>query len=180
MDGKRIKIRKLKLSDVQDIHENIKEKEITKWTINIPHPYPKEGAKSFIKSSHYRLRKKKGYDFGIVLKNTGKVIGGISLTNLDWENKNAEVGYWLGKKYWGKGLTTEAVKLILKFGFEKLKLHRIYAHLFEENIGSKRVLEKCGFKLEAIIRETRFRYNKWHNELTYGILKKEYENLTNK
>lgn len=83
----------------------------------------------------------------------------------------------MGKSYWGKGLTTEAVKLMLKFAFEKLKLHRIYANLFEKNIASRRVLEKCGFKLEGVARECRYRYGKWHNELKLGILKQEYENI---
>ena len=72
---------------------------------------------------------------------------------------------------------TEAVKLVLKFAFEKLKLHRIYANLFEENVASRRVLEKAGFKLEGIMRECRYKYNRWHNELKFGILKKEYEKL---
>ncbi len=175
LDGERVKIRKLKISDAQDIYENAKDEEVTRWMLNIPHPYPRDEARKFIRRTYYRLKKKKGYDFGIVLKNTDEIIGMVSLGNIDWKNKNAEVGYWLGKKYWGKGLIIEAVKLILKFGFGKLKLHRIYAHLFEENIGSKKVLEKCGFKLEAIMREALFKHNKWHNELKYGILEKEYE-----
>ena len=63
---------------------------------------------------------------------------------------------------------------MLKFAFNKLKLHRIYAKLFESNIASKKVLEKVGFKLEGIAREHRYRYGKWHNELHYGILKREF------
>ncbi|MFX0163473.1 MAG: GNAT family N-acetyltransferase [Candidatus Hodarchaeota archaeon] len=177
LDGERVKIRKLKISDARDIYENVKDKDIGRWMFRFLHPYPKDEARKFIRRTHYKLKKKKGYDFGIVLKNTNKVIGVVDLFDIDWENKKAEIGYWLGKKYWGRGLMTEAVKLILKFGFEDLKLHRIYARLFEENIGSKNVLEKCGFKLEGIIREATFRNNKWHNGLIYGILKPEYEKL---
>ncbi|MGB9749125.1 MAG: GNAT family N-acetyltransferase [Candidatus Woesearchaeota archaeon] len=69
---------------------------------------------------------------------------------------------------------------MLKFAFDKLKLHRVYANLFEENISSKRVLEKCGFKLEGIIRECRYRYGKWHNELKFGMLRLEYKKLYRK
>ena len=69
---------------------------------------------------------------------------------------------------------TEAVRLILKFGFGNLKLHRIYAKLFKENTGSVRVLEKCGFKLEGRMREERYRYGKWHDALKYGILESEF------
>lgn len=62
----------------------------------------------------------------------------------------AEMGYWLGRKYWGGGMMTDAVKSIVSFGFKNLKLHRIYAGVFLFNKGSARVLEKNGFKLEGI------------------------------
>ena len=146
---------------------------MVKWTLNIPWPYKKQDAIKFIRKTHYRIKKKSGYAFGIVLKEINKVVGVIGISHIDWKNKNAELGYWLGKKYWGKGLATEAVKLMLKFAFENLKLHRVYANLFEENIASRRVLEKNGFKLEGIMRESRFRYNKWHNELKFGVLEKD-------
>lgn len=172
IDGKRIFIRKLKISDAKDLYENIKDKEVVKWTVNIPRPYPKDGAVKFIRKTHYKTKKKKGYTFGIILKEQNKLIGAVDLININWKNKNAELGYWLGKKYWNKGLMTEAVKLILKFAFEQLKLHKVYANLFEKNIGSKNVLEKSGFKLEGKFKEARFKHNKWQNELKYGILAK--------
>lgn len=174
-DGERIKIRKLRLSDAEEIYRHVKDKEVVRWTLRIPHPYPKDGAAKFIRKTHYNIKQKKGYAFGIILKETDTLIGIVGLSNLDWENKNATLGYWLAKGYWGKGLMTEAVNLILKFGFEKLKLHRIQSSLFEKNIASKKVLEKCGFRSEGVFRETRFRYGKWHDELRYGILKSEYK-----
>jgi len=178
IEGERIVLRKLRLSDALDIYKNLQDKEMVKWTLNIPWPYKKQDAVKWIKRTHYKIKNKKEYAFGIVLKTENRIIGAISLMHIDWKNKNAEIGYWLGKKYWGKGYMTEAVRLILKFAFEKLKLHRIYANLFEENVASRRVLEKAGFKLEGIMREHRYRYNKWHNELKFGILKKEYEKLS--
>ena len=69
---------------------------------------------------------------------------------------------------------TEAVKLVLKFAFKKLKLHKVYANVFEQNIASRRVLENCGFKLEGVRREHRFKYRKWQNVLEFGILVSEY------
>jgi len=177
IDGERIILRKLRFSDALDIYRNLQDKEMVKWASGIPWPYKKQDAVKFIRKTHYKIRKKSGYAFGIVLKETNKVIGVVDVFHIDWKNKNAELGYWLGKKYWGKGYMTEAVKLMLKFAFEKLKLHRVYANLFEENVASRRVLEKTGFKLEGVRRECKYRYNRWHNELNFGILKKEYEKL---
>ena len=169
-DGKRVSIRPLRFSDAPCLYENVKDKEIVTWTVSIPHPYPKDGALKFVRKVRYNIKKKKAYAFGIVLKETGTVIGVVELMALDWRDKNAEIGYWLGRKYWAGDLMTEAVRLILKFGFGNLELHRIYAKLFEENTGSARVLEKCGFKLEGRMREERYRYGKWHDALRYGIL----------
>ena len=174
IEGDKIKLRKLKLSDVDNIYKNMS-KEIVRWTINIPWPYKKENAVKFIRKSNYRIKNKKEFVFGIVLKETDEVIGCVGLHKINWKNKNGEVGYWLGKKYWGKGLTSEAVSLMLRFAFKILKLHRVYAVVFEKNIASRRVLEKNGFKLEGILRECSFRYGKWHNELRFSMLKEEYE-----
>ena len=173
-NGKSISIRPLRFSDAPDLYENVKDKEIVTWTVSIPHPYPKDGALKFIRKAGYNIRKRKSYTFGIVLKETGTVIGVVELMTFDWKNKNAEIGYWLGKKHWGEGLMTEAVRLILNFGFGNLRLHRIYARLFEENTGSARVLEKCGFNLEGRMREERYRYGKWHDAVRYGILESEF------
>jgi RimJ/RimL family protein N-acetyltransferase len=172
--GKRVSIRPLRSSDAPALYENVKDREIVTWTVSIPHPYPKDGALKFIRKTRYNIRKRKSYTFAIVLKETGTVIGVVELMTFDWENKNAEIGYWLGKKRWGEGLMTEAVRLILNFGFGKLRLHRIYAKLFEENTGSATVLEKCGFTLEGRMREARYRYGKWHDALRYGILESEF------
>ena len=178
--GKRVVLRNLKLSDVQDIYRALQDKEVVKWTLNIPWPYKKQDAIKWIRRSQYKLKNKKEYTFGIILKTTNNLVGSISLMRVDYKNKSAEIGYWLGKKHRSQGFMTESVKLILNFAFNKLKLHRVSANLFEENIASKRVLEKCGFRLEGRLRECRFRYGKWHNELKFGMLRLEYEKLYKK
>lgn len=71
------------------------------------------------------------------------MIGGIGLT--EFRKRSCELGYWLGKKYWGNGFATEAVNGILDFGFNNLKRKEIYAAYKLGNEGSKRVLKKCGF-----------------------------------
>jgi len=175
ISGKRITLRKLRFSDSEDIYQNVKDRKVVKWLLNIPHPYTLKSAVKFIRKTHYDARKEKTYAFGIMLKKESKVIGVITLFKLDYKNRNAEIGYWLGKRYWEQGFMTEAAKLLLKFGFRRLKLHKIHASLFEKNIASKMVLEKAGFKLEGKIRESRFKYGCWHNELRYGILNSEYK-----
>jgi len=88
--------------------------------------------------------------YAVVLKSTGKVVGSVGLMigatgNLGLPEDEAEVGYWLGVPYWGQGLIPEAVEEILRYGFEDLKLKKIWCGHFEGNLKSKRVQEKCGF-----------------------------------
>lgn len=172
--GERIYLRSYRVTDAKIISENVSKKEICRWIPSIPYPYPKDGAVSFIRDVQKKWREKKAYNFVIVKKETNELIGGISLGSIIWKNKNAELGYWLKKSEWGRGITTEAVDLILGFGFKELKLHRIYGEFFEENIGSKRVLEKSGFKFEGIMRESDFLWGRYRNKHLYSILKREY------
>ena len=85
--------------------------------------------------------------------------------------KNAEIGYWLGEEFWGRGIVTEAVKQILEFGFSNLDITRIYARTFSSNIASQRVLEKAGMKPEARFEKSIFKEGQYLDELIYAIRK---------
>jgi len=98
----------------------------------------------------------------------------IGLMNLDFDSKKAEVGYWIGKKYLGKGLVKEALKLILKFTFSNLKLNRVYAKVASANVASYKLLEKNKFKLEERLRKDGKYMGKWDDLLIFGILKDEF------
>ncbi|MGB9598671.1 MAG: GNAT family N-acetyltransferase [Minisyncoccales bacterium] len=164
----------MKFSDARDIYFNIQDKEIAKNTLRIPWPYRLKDAKDFIKKSQNSLKKRKDFVFGIELRDKKRVIGVISLENIDFEHKHGELGYWLGKKYRGKGIMTEAGKLVLNFAFEKLKLHRVDAGVFSDNIASQKVLKKLGFKKEGIRRHWRFKFGRWKDDVMYSILENEF------
>ena len=111
--------------------------------------------------------------FGIENKE-GILIGVCGLTWIDWKNKNAEVSIYIGSIEWqGKGAATDALKLLIKYGFETLNLHRIYAIIFSFNEPSIKLFEKCGFKLEGRNREAHYTKGKYWDELIYGLLKNE-------
>jgi len=172
--GKQINLRKLKKSDAFSIQRNAKDFEIARYT-TIPHPYTLKNAEDFIKLTHLKINKKKAFEYGIELKETRGIIGMIGLMNIDYNNKNAEVGYWLGKKYWGKGIMKEAIKLIINFGFKKLMLVRIYARVMHPNIASAKLLEKSGFEYEGTMRKSTFRNGNWMDNLNYSILCNEFK-----
>ncbi|MCD7899355.1 MAG: GNAT family N-acetyltransferase [Bacteroides sp.] len=107
-----------------------------------PYPYTIENAVSFLELT---ANGSLGHVFGIYESDT--FVGCCSLIpQHDIYRINAEIGYWIGEPYWGKGYATEAVKLLVEFAFEELNLLRVYAYIFEYNISSMKVLEKRALK----------------------------------
>lgn len=172
INGEKIVLRPLRKLDAISISNHANDKDIARYT-SVPHPYKLKDAQHFIKKTKINLEKKEAFELGIELKETKEVIGMISLMKIDRENKNAEMGYWLGKKYWRKGIMREAIKLILIFGFRELKLERIYAKVLHPNVASAKLLEKSGFEYEGRLRRTTLRKGKWYDDLCYGILRTE-------
>ncbi|HCI82024.1 MAG TPA: GNAT family N-acetyltransferase [Ktedonobacter sp.] len=114
------------------------------------------------------------YQFAIVLRSNGMLIGngGIRMKTANaWE---ADLGYELNSQYWGYGYATEAAKALLAFGFQDLKLHRIWAHCIFENTASAHVLEKIGMRREGHLRENEWMKNRWWDTLQYAILDHEW------
>lgn len=176
LETRRLVLRKLNHVDAPSLYENVRHKEVSKWLTAVPYPYRKELALKFTLLAIRKFENKQAFIFGIGIKGkTKEPVGIISLEKVDHENKNAMLGYWLGRKYWGKGFMSEAVKGILIFGFKTLKLHRIWANVYPENSASVRILQKSGFVLEGREREKFFKDGKWRDYLYYGLLKEEYK-----
>lgn len=169
-------LRKLSIKDAPSIYAKFHKPEILKWMFFQPKKgFSVEDQKKWIKETISKTKEYKSYVFGITLPSSDEIIGIISLEKFNWENKNAQIGYWLSKEYWGQGLIPKAVKIILNFGFKKLQLHRIYGAVFSENIKSQKVLEKCEFTKEGITRHSSYRFRRWHDKIRYGILENEFK-----
>lgn len=106
-----------------------------------------------------------------------KMIGNCGLFNIDWRNRSAELGIFIGDKaLWNKGFGTEVMKLLLRHGFTTLNLHRIYLRVFENNHRAIRTYEKAGFTQEGRMRQAEFRDNKYLDVLIMSILRTEWSN----
>lgn len=174
LQGDLIRLRQLRKSDASSIQENANNRKIGQNVPLIPHPYTLSDALEWIKTTHSLSRKATGYNFGIENRQTREVVGCIGLKNINRADKNAEVGYWLGEQFWGKGYMTEAVNLILGYLFRDLRLRRVYAIVNAANIGSIRVLEKNGFIREGTFRKACMLNRRWTDVYAYGLLKEEY------
>lgn len=132
-----------------------------------PYPYTLEDAKNWIEIT---ASEDKNCFLAITIDDMA--IGGIGLSlGEDIERISAEVGYWLGEKYWSKGITSSAIKGILEYGFNDLGLERIFAKPLEHNTASRKVLEKNSFKLEGIMEKSVIKNGKIYNQALYAVTK---------
>jgi len=111
--------------------------------------------------------------YAIEQKSNAKCIGEIGLA-LNIPNERATVSYLLNRKYWGRGIMSEALNALLKLCFEKLELNRVEADHFIGNEASGRVLEKCGLRKEGIARGVFKDKGVFRDEVRYGILRSEW------
>ncbi|MCB2171161.1 GNAT family N-acetyltransferase [archaeon] len=120
-------------------------------------------------------REEIGLRWIITLKDEDTYIGDVGF--YDWEKKHsrAEIGYILGKQYWGKGIMTEAIKAALDYGFNEMNLNRIQALIDPRNNASKRVAEKHGFQHEGTFRDYEYEYGDFIDLNMYSVLKREYK-----
>jgi len=164
LKSKEVKLRELHLSDKSQLAKLANNKNI--W-INLrdafPYPYGEGNAEFFIN----RVKEEKPkQNFGI--EYNGDLCGVIGLIiQKDVYSKSAEIGYWIGESFWGKGIATKAIELITDYGFEDLKLIRIYAGVFEFNTASMKALEKNGYKKEGISRKALIKNDKVLDEHRY-------------
>ena len=170
---KSLMLRKITLEDAQDIFEYSKDPEVTRFVTWEPHKSIDDSI-NFLKSVIQRYENNEPSDWGIIYKENNKFIGTCGYVLWVPVHSLAEIAYALSMEYWGKGLMTEAVKEVIKHGFEKMILNRIYARCFVENIGSQKVLEKVGMKFEGILREQMFIKGTFRDMKIYSILRKEY------
>lgn len=104
-----------------------------------------------------------------------KPIGAIELGDINTNNHSGSFGIAIGEKdYWSKGYGTEATELIIRYGFEQLNLHRISSVVFSFNERSLRLHRKVGFIQEAIRREAWYRNGEYHDEVLFGLLRKDW------
>jgi ribosomal-protein-alanine N-acetyltransferase len=125
----------------------------------------------------------KGTDVAWAIEHDGAVAGCIGLHRITWTHlavryDRAELGYWLARPLWGKGLMTEAATLAMRWGFETLGLHKITVYCFDDNVGSRRVIEKVGFRFVGRAEEDVWRDGRWFAHLRYELLAAEWADST--
>lgn len=168
--GERVVLRALERGDLEKCHRWFNDEEVTKYLL-------RNDPLSMVDEERWfeeMVADKSRLVLAIEDEN-GDLIGDIGFHNIDFRNGTAEIGIVIGEKdKWGKGYGPEAVRLLLKYAFEELRLHRVGSHVFSKNLRSIRLHEKCGFVREGVRRELLFRGGKYCDAILFGILRDEF------
>jgi RimJ/RimL family protein N-acetyltransferase len=180
LTGALVNLRELSINDAPAIAD-LMNYNISKNLYEVPEPYLVQDALNFIKKAHNDFESLKALHFAIKYKDMSELknnnypvlVGSIGLKNIDLINKKADLGFWIGEKYWGRGIATECVRLIIKYAFScsDLGLREVIAYVFSENKASIRVLEKNGMKKKGEVNEYHEISKRHRNSLQYIIMK---------
>lgn len=169
----RLLLRPFRPADATVVATLAGDRDIALNTLNIPHPYERHHAEEWIAAHAVQLQRLESVTYAITLRSDGAVIGAVGLI-LDPANEAAELGYWIGKAWWGQGYASEAAREILAWGFDALDLHRVHASHFPRNPASGAVLRKIGMRHEGRLREAVLKWGEYLDLERYGILRREF------
>ena len=169
LETERLYLRRVTKEDVNEIFALRSDQEVMKY---IPRPLLKteEEALAHIAMIDEKIDSNEGINWAITLKGNPKLIGIIGHYRIRPEHFRAEIGYMLLAEYQGKGIISEAIKEVVNYGFEVMKLHSIEAIIDPENFASEKVLQKNGFVKEAHLKENEFYDGRFLDTVIYSIL----------
>lgn len=138
---------------------------------------PKDRAAAIEELKYWRdlFTHKRSFYWAIARKDTNEIIGTCGFNMWSFTHGRAEVSYDLNYEYWGNGITTKALKKMVEFGFERMRLNRIQATVSDANAASIRVLEKVSFKEEGLLKGYGFLKGSFHDFFMYSLLFKDYD-----
>jgi ribosomal-protein-alanine N-acetyltransferase len=171
----RLLLRPWRFSDLEDAFANASDPEWARYLWRVPQPYTHRDAEEFIARAVAD-----GWNgqalFAIEFEE--HAIGGVRLGIVDPAGMTGSIGYNLARQHWRKGIATEAVGAVVRYGFEEPKLQRIFATADARNLASIRVMQKLGMKHEGTLRRHRFYRGERTDEVYYGMLVEEYGRLS--
>jgi len=174
LDTPRLALRPLTAGDVPDLYEIFSDPEVARYWSSPPFEEMAE-AEALLADVEESFRQRTLFQWGVERREDGKVVGTVTLWQLDVGNRRGEIGFALGRTAWGQGLMTEALGELFSFCFEVLGLHRLEADVEPANEKSLRLLERLGFRREGYLRERWCTYGEWQDSVMLGLLAREWD-----
>lgn len=170
---KNLYLRRYHINDVPALHKIGSDPKVNQYITFTPCK-TLQGTKDFVMINLQEYRNDQSY-FGWAITKDDKLVGSIGTYNMDRDNESCEVGYNISSEHWNEGIATESLQAVLKYLFETIQMHKVYASFHVENVASKKVLEKCGMSYEGTAREMiKEKDGSFSDLIYYGITAGEY------
>lgn len=148
-------------------------REVADTTVSIPHPYELDHALAWIGNQRRESVRGRATNFAVRLAPGPTLIGSAGLRDIDPEHLQAELGFWIGREWWGRGYAREAAMAVIRFGFEQLGLNRICAHHMARNPAAGQVLLHSGMQREGLLRQRVRKWGVYEDVVLYAILRED-------
>lgn len=165
LQGQRCLVRPWRMEDAESVVRHANNINVARQLRDrFPHPYTRANASAFLKAATSAPEPS-----NLAIDVGGEAVGAVGyVAGIDVERFSAEIGYWLGESFWGRGIATEALLLVTEHVFDKLNMLRLFALPFADNAGSIRVLEKAGYVREAVLRASSVKYGEPRDQLLFA------------
>ena len=170
----RLCLRAMRVMDGEDMYEYARREEVTTYLLWSPHP-SRRYTEDYLAYIQDRYALGEFYDWAVVEKESGRMIGTCGFTRIDPAHRCGEIGYVLSPDFHGRGYGTEAARRVIEFGFEVVGLHRIEAKFMQGNEASRHVMEKLGMTFEGYRRDAMYVKNAYRTIGVCAILRSEWE-----
>lgn len=172
----RLTLRRMNRRDAQDIFAYSKDVQVARHVLWDAQRSISE-ARAYLRYMQRQYRLNQPASWGIVLRETGHLIGTIGFMAYSEDHNSAEVGYSLSRDYWNRGLMSEALTACLRYAFDEMELHRVEAQHELDNPASGRVMEKCGMQREGILRGRLYNKGRYVDVCLYAMLEEDWRRL---
>ena len=173
LETKRLILRPLSMKDAEDMYAYSRDPEVSRTVLWSTHENIRQ-TRLFLRAAISQYKKGLPASFAIVLRDSGRMIGTIGFMWVNTDHKSAEVGYSLSRDYWNQGIMTEALKKVVAFGFEELRLNRIEAQHQLDNPASGRVMLHVGMQYEGTLRQRLNNKGRYVDVALYAILRSDW------
>lgn len=153
LNSERLILRPFLITDAATVQRLAGHHQIADTTTNIPHPYSDGAAECWIAGHEAAFQADRSLVLAMTDRHTGQLLGAVSLIDIRLTHRRAEVGYWAGVDFWGRGMCTEAVTTLMAYAEREMGITRFVGRCFARNPASARVMEKCGMTQEGTLRQ---------------------------
>ncbi|HEY9657869.1 MAG TPA: GNAT family N-acetyltransferase [Allocoleopsis sp.] len=174
LETDRLILRPLNSADAPAIQEKVSMMAIADTTISIPHPYPDGEAECYITRQLDASEAGYAITFGLERKSHSGICGILEVREIEQEHAQAELSFWIAAEFWGQGYMSEALKPVIAFGFNHLRLNRLYAYHMLRNPGSGKVLQKNGFVQEGVLHQRVRKWGVFEDVALWAILRQDW------